>query len=281
MVLIGGATGRQGNAAIDELAKRGYELRCLTRKPDGKKAQRIAAKCTEIVQGNYSDPESLNSAMQGISKMFFYSGFSMNEVAEGKNVIAAAKQAGISHLVYTSGAASEPGKGLDDSAKTKVELAIVSSGVPYTVLRPVAFMENFDRQQKRTMEKGIFDSRGPGRIVPFISIRDIGFFVGEAIDNPEEWLNQSVNIAGDVLTVAEYVDTYERVMGVPVAYNRLPLDEYLQMFPKPLWQLFVWYEEVGYESSVTNLRTLKSRYTNLTSLEEYLRATGWENYGIQ
>jgi len=281
MVLVGGATGRQGNAVLKELLSRGYEVRCLTRKPEGKKAQRIAGECTEIVQGNYGDPASLDAAMQGLDKVFFYSGFSMHEVAEGKHVIDAARKNDIEHLVYTSGAASEPGKGLDDSAKTQVELALLSSGVPYTVLRPVAFMENFDRQQKRTLEKGIFDSRAPDRFVPFISIADIGFFVAEAFDHPDEWVNKGVNIASDIMTVGEYVDTYSRVMGTEVIYHQLPLDEYLQMFPKPLRPLFRWYEEVGYETEVTNLRTLKSRYTNLTSLEQYLRATGWENYAIQ
>ena len=167
MVLIGGATGRQGNAVIDELLLRGYTVRCLTRKPEGKKALRIADRCSELVAGNYADPATLDAAMNGISKVFFYSGFSRNEVAEGKNVIAAAKKAGVNHLVYSSGAAAEPGKGIIGSAKMQVELDIIASGVPYTVLRPVAFMENFDRQQKRTLEKGISESRGPEKNIGF------------------------------------------------------------------------------------------------------------------
>jgi len=278
-VLVGGATGRQGNAVIEQLNERGYAVRCMTRKPEGKKAQRIRERCTEIVQGDYGDPVSLDAAMSGVDKVFFYSGFSMNELQEGKNVIAAAQKAGVQHVVYTSGAASEPGKGVAGSAKTEVELALVDSGVPFTVLRPVAFMENFDRQQKRTLEKGIFDSRAPERIVVFISIPDIGFFVGEAFDDPERWLNSSANIAADLMTVEEYVDTYRRVTGANIAYTRLPLDEYLEMFPKPLRPLFRWYEETGYESSASSLQTVIDRYPNLTGLEAYLRATGWADIG--
>ncbi len=275
MVLVGGATGRQGNAVIDELVSRGYAVRCLTRKPEGKKALRIADRCGELVAGNYADLDSLDTAMSGISKVFFYSGFSRNEVVEGNNVIAAAKKAGIKHLIYSSGAAAEPGKGLVGAAKMQVELDIIASGVPYTVFRPVAFMENFDRQQKRTLANGISESRGPERMLSFISIRDIGFFVGEAFDHPEEWLGKAENIAGDRMTVQEYVDTFSRVMGTDIAYNRMPLDDYLATFPKPLRPLFRWYDEVGYEADVDGWR---ARYPDLITLDGYLMTTGWKDY---
>ena len=124
-VLVGGATGRQGTAVVDELLLRGYRVRGLTRKPDGKKALALAAKGVEVVQGDYGEPDSLRAAMEGIDKMFFYSGFSRNELAEGQNVIAAAKQSGIAHLIYSSGAAAEPGKGVEGSPKMLVELELV------------------------------------------------------------------------------------------------------------------------------------------------------------
>lgn len=274
-VLVGGATGRQGNAVVDELLARGYAVRGLTRKPERKKAVRLAEKGVDVVQGNYGDADSLLAAMDGIDKVFFYSGFSRDEVAEGLNVIAAAKASGVKHLVYSSGAAAEPGKGPPGAAKTKVELAIVESGVPYTVFRPVAFYENFDRQQKRIATNGIVESRGPERRLHFIAIRDIGFFVGEAFDHPDEWLGQAVNIAGDAMTVQAYVDTFSKVMGREIVYNQLPLDEYLATMPKPLRPLFRWYDEVGYEVDVDAYR---SRYPQLVTLEQYLRANGWQDW---
>ncbi|MDP6150046.1 MAG: NmrA family NAD(P)-binding protein, partial [Gammaproteobacteria bacterium] len=84
-VLVGGATGRQGNAVVDELLSRGYRVRGLTRKPGGRKALALAAKGVEVMQGDYADSFSLRVAMAGVDKVFFYSGFSRNEVAEGKN----------------------------------------------------------------------------------------------------------------------------------------------------------------------------------------------------
>jgi len=216
--------------------------------------------------------------MEGVDKVFFYSGFSRNEVAEGNNVINAAKASGIAHLVYSSGAAAEPGVGVEGSAKAEVELAIIASGVPYTVLRPVAFMENFDRQQKRTAKMGVIDSRDPDRELYFIAIQDIGFLVGEAFAHPQEWLGKAINIAGDSMTVEEYVGTYSSVMNREIVYTQLPLEQYLQTMPQPLRPLFQWYDEVGYTADVVALR---QRYPNLITLEQYLRATGWENWQEQ
>jgi len=274
-VLVGGATGRQGTAVVDDLLARGFAVRGLTRKPESKGAVALAEKGVEMVQGDYADPGSLLAAMQGIDKVFFYSGFSRNEVAEGNNVIDAAKASGINHLVYSSGAAAEPGVGVEGSAKAEIELAIISSGIPYTVLRPVAFMENFNRQQKRTAKMGIIDSRDPDRELHFIAIRDIGFLAGEAFANPGEWIGKAINIAGDSMSVEAYVDTFSNVMGREVVYTQLPLEQYLQTMPQPLRPLFQWYEEVGYTADVAGLR---ERYPNLVTLEQYLRATGWENW---
>jgi len=274
-ILVGGATGRQGTAVVDELLARGYEVRGLTRKPDGTKAVALREKGVEIVQGDYGDPDSLRAAMAGIERMFFYSGFSRNEVEEGANVVTAANAAGIRQLVYSSGAAAEPGKGLQGAAKMEVELAIVASGVPYTVLRPVAFMENFDRQQARFAKNGMVDSRAPERMLYFIAVRDVGFLVGEAFDEPDEWLGVAVNIAGDEMTVAETAATFGRVMGREVPYNRRPLEAYLESMPKPLRPLFRWYDETGYSADVVGLR---KRYPDLATLDAYLRTTGWEDW---
>lgn len=275
VVLVAGITGRQGTAVAEELLLRGYTLRGMTRKPGSEAARAMADRGVAIVQGDYGDPESLRAAMQGVSKLFFYSGFSPNELQEGLNVIAAAKAAEVGYVVYSSGAAAEPGVGVEGSVKANIEQALIDSGLAYTVLRPVAFMENFDRQQKRIAKLGIVDSRAPDRQLHFIAIRDIGRLVSEAFDHPDEWSGKALNVAGDSMTVQEYVDTFSRVMDRPVSYTRMPLEEYLASMPKPLHPLFRWYDEAGYSADVEGLR---KRYPEMLTLEQYLRATGWANW---
>jgi len=274
-VLVTGITGRQGMAVAEQLLTREYSVRGMTRKPASEAAKTMAAKGVVVVQGDYGDPESLLASMQGVSKLFFYSGFSPNELQEGRNVIAAAKAAGVDYIVYSSGAAAEPGVGVEGSVKAQVEEALVNSGVAYTVLRPVAFMENFDKQQKRIAKIGIVDSRAPDRQLHFIAIQDIARLVAEAFDHPDEWSGKALNIAGDSMSVQDYVDTFSKVMGRTVTYTRMPLEEYLVSMPKPLQPLFRWYDEVGYAADVDGLR---ARYPDMLTLEQYLRATGWANW---
>ena len=271
-VLVGGATGRQGSAVVDELLARGYRVRAMTRRPDSRKAEPLRERGVELVQADYGDRDSLDAAMQGVSKVFFYSGFSRNELDEGLNVLAAARAAGVEHLIYSSGAASEPGVGLP-GPKTDIELAIVASGIGYTVFRPVAFMENFRGQRKRFVSEGVTDSRAPDRMLHFIAVRDIGLFVGEAFDNPARWQGVAMNIAGDRMTVQEHVDLLAEVTGQQVRYNRLPLDDFLATLPKPLRPLFRWYDAVGYTADVEGLR---DELPQLMTLAEWLRDQGWD-----
>ena len=77
------------------------------------------------------------------------------------------------------------------------------------------------------------------------------------------------------MTVEEYVATFSDVMGQDIVYKQMPLDEYLATLPKPLRPLFRWYDEAGYDADVDDLR---AEYPNLTTLDAYLRATGWENW---
>lgn len=274
-ILVAGATGRQGGAVVDQLLERGHIVRGMTRKPDSTKAQRVAEKGIAVVEGDYAVPESLLAAMDGVDGVFFYTAFSPNELMYGTNVLKAAKAAGVKHLIYSLGAAADPEKGMAGAMAGQIETKIRESGVPYTIVRPVAFMENYRGQQKRITSGGIVDSRAPDRIATMIAVRDIGFFVGEAFDHPEQWLGRAENISGDQMTMEELATTFSRVVGQEIPYNRMPLDEYLAMLPKPLRPLFRWYEEVGYSADTAGWR---EQYPGLMTLEEYLIETGWQDW---
>ncbi|MGI9341360.1 MAG: NmrA/HSCARG family protein [Gammaproteobacteria bacterium] len=275
LILVGGATGRQGGAVVDELLSRGLNVRGMTRKPDGAKALALAARGIEIVRADYGDPASLQAAMAGVDGVFFYTAFSPDELAQGTNVIEAARAASVRHLVYSLGAAADPENGMPGAAAGQIELKIRDSGIPYTVLRPVAFMENYRGQQARIVRTGIVDSRAPERIATMIAIRDIGFFVGEAFANPGDWAGRAVNISGDQMTMEALAATFSRVTGRSIPYRRMPVDDFLGMLPKPLRPLFRWYDEVGYVADTAGWR---ARYPQLMTLEEYLTATGWQDW---
>ncbi|MGE5247245.1 MAG: NmrA family NAD(P)-binding protein, partial [Verrucomicrobiota bacterium] len=103
-VLVTGGTGRQGGAAIPHLASLGHSVRVMTRNPD--KARGWKVPNVEVVRGDFRDPDSLRSALDGVDGVFLmgtpFEGGPEAEVAAGKAMIDACAQKDIGHVVYSS-----------------------------------------------------------------------------------------------------------------------------------------------------------------------------------
>ncbi|MDH3383986.1 MAG: NmrA family NAD(P)-binding protein, partial [Deltaproteobacteria bacterium] len=102
-ILVTGATGQQGGAAVPNLLANGHRLRVMTRSPE--KAKSIRSPNVEVVQGDFQDKESLKKALDGMYGAFVmgtpYEKGPEAEVTEGKAMIDACAEKGISHVVYS------------------------------------------------------------------------------------------------------------------------------------------------------------------------------------
>ena len=97
IVVVTGATGRQGGAVARHLLSQGWRVRALSRKPGGKRAQRLADLGAEIVGADMAHPVTLRSAFRGARGIYsvqnpMISGLD-GEIMQGKNVADAAKEA--------------------------------------------------------------------------------------------------------------------------------------------------------------------------------------------
>ena len=105
-VLVAGATGRLGGL-VDVLLVRGHMVRAMTRDPGSRAAARLRDAGGEIVFGDFDDPASLATAASGIDTVFATGTAHRvgpdGELQHGRNIAAAASEAGVSHLVYCSG----------------------------------------------------------------------------------------------------------------------------------------------------------------------------------
>jgi uncharacterized protein YbjT (DUF2867 family) len=248
-------------------------FRGLTRNPDSERAKTMTGMGVQMVQGNFDDDKSLASAMNGAYGVFAVTDFWEHgyetEVTHGKNLIDAAKAAAVEHFVFTSvsGANSYTGIPHFDS-KGEIEEYLRESGIHYSIVRPVEFMDNISFARKQLMSGTYYDPRDPGKSHQWIAASDIGFFVGLAFDNPDEWIGKELDIAGDELTIAEYVDILSVTMGLDIHHQQISWAAYERNVGEEITTMLRWFDQQGYD---TDVEALRRQYPNLQSYEQFLR----------
>jgi uncharacterized protein YbjT (DUF2867 family) len=272
-VLVVGATGQQGGAVAREWLRLGYRVKGLTRNPSGPRARALAAAGATMVRGNLNDPTSLARALDGVDGVFLMTDFWEHgydgEVRHGRNMIEAATQAGVRHLVYSSVASADRDTGIPHfDSKHEVERLLAESALSWTVIRPVSFMENWDAVPADVAAGVYATPLRPEAVVQYVSVRDIGRFVAAAFESPAAWRGRSLDIAGSSLTVAGLADLFAEVLGRPVELRRIPWAEYEARNGEEMAVMMRWFDEVGYDVDVPALR---AEYPWMTRLEDYLR----------
>lgn len=223
-ILVTGATGHQGGAAAKHLLGDGWHVRALVRDPDKPAARALAEMGAELVQGDLLDRASVDRAIAGA-----YGAYSVQtlqagpegELTESKNLVEAARAAGVQHYVYSSvTGAGEPSDLPWVKGKHEMECYLRESGLPFTILRPATFMENF-LGQKEGLERGVVTRpEAPDDVHQWIAVDDIGRFIALAFLQPQTWLGTSTEIAGDQLTGIQVAAAFSMALGHPVHFEQ-------------------------------------------------------------
>ena len=281
-VLVTGATGRQGGAVIRHMLPKGWKLRALTFKAGGAAVQELTDQGIEVVKGDMEDPASLERAMRGMygaySVQDFWSVGAKREVQQGKNTADAAKKAGVEHLVYGSVGGAERNSGIDHwESKWEVENYIRKLGLPATMIRPAAFMENYyiDQVEIGILKGKLMDPIRADKTYQTIACNDIGAFVALAFERPKEFIGVELEIAGSQLTNLEAAQIFSRVLGKPVKFQKLPMPMVRLLLGKEFYQMFRWFNRAGFNADIPALRRHYPEI-HLQTLEEWLRAEGWQ-----
>jgi len=281
IVLITGATGRQGEAVVRHLLLNGWKLRALTRNSGGYAARDLARQGVEVMQGDLEDPTSLERAVRGAYGIYsvqdFWAVGARREVQQGKNLAEAARKAGVEHFVYSSVGGAERKSGIDHwESKWEIEKHIRKLDLPATILRPAAFMENYyiDQVEIGILKGKLMDPIRADKPYQTIAADDIGAFAALAFERPKEFIGLELEIAGSELTNLEAAQVFSRVLGKSVKFQRLPLPAVLIVQGKDFYQMFRWFNEQGFKANIEDIRR---RYpeVHLQSLEEWLRSEGW------
>ena len=281
VVLVTGATGRQGGAVIRHMLPKGWKLRAITRDPGSHAARALTQKGVEVVQGDLGDPSSVARAAAGVYGIYsvqdFWAVGAKREVQQGKNVADAAKKAGLKHLVYSSVGGAERNTGIPHwESKWEIEKHIRSLGLPATVFRPVTFMEGYyiDQVEIGLLKGKLVDAVQGDKPYQTIATDDIGGFVALAFERPAEFIGKELEIAGSELTNSEAARVFSRVLGKPVKFQKFPLLLVRLVLGKEFYQMFRWFNEAGYKANISGLRRAYPE-VRLQTLEEWLRNEGW------
>ena len=166
-LIVTGATGRLGRLTVEHLLQRGVPAEQIV--ATGRNVDRLkdlGDRGVEVRAADYSDPGSLRAAFAGASRVLLVSGSDPGvRVAQHRNAVQAAGEAGASLLVYTSIVNA-------DTATTRIaedhratEAVVRDSGLPFTFLRNSWYLENYTAHLAAFLEHGaVFGSAGEGRV---------------------------------------------------------------------------------------------------------------------
>ncbi len=229
-ILVTGATGHQGGAALRHLRQKGFPVRAVTRDPDKPKARALAAHATEIVRGDLLDVPSITRALDGVYGVYSVQNWqdgAESEIRQGINLADAANRSEISHFVYSSVGSADKNTGIPHfDSKFKIEEHIRGTGLRYTILRPVFFMENW-LGMRENIDKGTLAlPLNPDTRFQMIAVDNIGEFVALAFEHSGHWQGRAVDIASDDLSMSEVAQAFSRASGREVQYQQVPWDQF-------------------------------------------------------
>ena len=253
IIAVVGATGAQGGGLVRAILsdKSGeFAARAITRNPDSDKAKELAKMGAAIVKADLDNLESLKKAFAGAYGVYgvtnFWEHFSPEkEKAQAANIAAAAKDAKVKHVIWSSLDDTRKWIPLSDNrmptlqgkykvphfdAKGESNKYFTESGVPTTIMNTVFYWENF-------IYFGQGPKKGPeGKIsislpladkkMPSIAVEDIGKCALGIFKNGDKYIGKTVGIAGEHLTGKQFADGFSKALGKEVIYNAISADTY-------------------------------------------------------
>lgn len=191
-ILLTGASGTIGTELVKALQQTGADFELAS--SSGKGVAGVPLRALD-----FNNPASLDVAFSGIDTLFVLLPLVENKVQLAKNVVAAAKAAGVRHIVRSSGAGADAAAHFAlPQLQGEIDDLVVASGIPYTIIRPASFMQNFATFYAGMVSGGaVYLPQGEGA-VSFIDVRDIAAVAAAILTNPAAHAGQIYTLTGAV-----------------------------------------------------------------------------------
>ncbi|MEV1142265.1 SDR family oxidoreductase [Micromonospora sp. NPDC049799] len=228
-VVVTGATGHLGRLIVTSLLDRGVpgeQIVALGR--DTSRLADLADRGVTVRQADYNDADSLRAAFAGAEKLMFVSGNELGRrVAQARTVVAAAKDAGVELVAYTSIPKADTSSLTLAVEHRATEQEIEASGLPYVFLRNSWYFENYLPQIPTYLEHGVIGAAGDGRISA--AGRADYAEAAAAVLTTEGHAGKVYELGGAPFTMAELAGELSRQTGKDVTYTDLPVEKYVEV----------------------------------------------------
>lgn len=230
-IVITGATGQLGRLVVEALLDHNVPPKQIV--AGGRnlaKLSDLADRGVQIRTLDYNDPVSLRTAFTGAHKVLLISGSEVGQrLPQHRNAIAAAKEAGVELIAYTSVAnAGTTGMALAAEHQATEQL-LQESGVPFVLLRNGWYLENYTDQLDSFLQHGaVLGSAGEGRVSA--ATRSDYAQAAAVVLQQDGHAGQVYELGGDqAFTLDELAREVGVATGQAVSYTNLPAEDYAQV----------------------------------------------------
>ncbi len=243
----------------------------MVRDKTSDKAKTLEASGAELSEGDFDDAASLEKALQNVYGVFYMQDFKNGadtEIAHGKAIADTAKKTGINHFVYSSVGGAERNTGIPHfESKYKIEEYIKEIGLPYTILRPVFFMYNYNGMRQMIENGTLYMPLSSDKNLQQLSEDDYGKMVADVFDDKNKYAGKEIEVASVDITMDEIVKSFSNILNKKVSYQQIPFEAFQKQAGEEVTTMFRWFENVGYNADI---KLLQNTFFKLSSLEDYL-----------
>jgi uncharacterized protein YbjT (DUF2867 family) len=241
-ILVTGATGTVGRQVVDQLVKRGADVRVLVRDP----AKADVPAAVTIVKGDLLDVDSLRGAFSGVSTLFLLNAVVSDEFTQALIALNVAREAGIGRIVYLSVIHSDVYVNVPHFAgKFGVERMIEQMGFNATILRPAYFINNDLTIKDVVLGYGVYPMPIGSKGLAMVDTHDIAEVAAIELIRREQAAGPlpltRINLVGpDTLRGADVAAIWSEVLGRTIAYGGDDTGVFEQNLRKlmPSWMAF-------------------------------------------
>lgn len=220
-MLVTGATGNVGSLVVRELQGRGISVRAFVRDPD--KAAAMLDDGVELVFGDFSNPESVRRALEGVEGVFLACANDPRQVEYETGVIDAARQAGVMRIVKLSALGAEIGSPIAFwDWHGRIEEHLRASGVRFVVLRPTFNMTNLLGSAEAVRHTGSLFAPADGARVAMIDPRDIAAVAAIALAEDTHDGKTCTLTGPEAITFERVTEELSAVAGRRVEFVAVP-----------------------------------------------------------